>query len=199
MTYNCSNIDGNGDLPGRNCGTWGDGAIYEGYWKNDLKNGQGTMFSEGFTFSGNWKNDTLNDKNAIIVYDEPGGYKGSVKKNISSGYGEETWVSPDNIVIYKGNFRNNQWNGFGKRITTDCRNCDLSCREGTGGKNDEYGACCPAKVDEKPEKCSIQGLFLNGLEVLPFKWSKNYNRHDPGSILFEYSNGLSNLWTALGG
>ena len=37
---------------------WQDGAIYDGNWKNDVKNGYGTLnYANGDVYTGDWKDD----------------------------------------------------------------------------------------------------------------------------------------------
>lgn len=71
---------------------YSDGSIYyKGYWSNDKKNGQGTIYySNGSKYVGNWENDNR------------------------SGYGEYYWSDGS---YYKGKWSNDRRNGYGKEVS----------------------------------------------------------------------------------
>ena len=47
-------------MHGKGSYTWGDGAVYEGEWCNDMRHGRGVMYGiDGSVFSGNWWEDEM--------------------------------------------------------------------------------------------------------------------------------------------
>lgn len=106
---------------------------YEGFWKNDLKHGDGKYTNEhGDIYEGEWKNDKLignvkiffnNGNNyegelfemmmfgkGVYLYKNNNKYIGEFKCNKIHGYGKITFNNGD---IYEGEFENNEMHGKG--------------------------------------------------------------------------------------
>jgi hypothetical protein len=110
-----------------------DGTKYTGVWKNGMWNGKGEftdhasvytgtykdgvhhgfgemIFNDGSKYIGNWKDDKLNGKGKYTTLDTE--YVGNFKDGLHHGYGKFT----DGLRTYKGQFKNNQPNGYGRSI-----------------------------------------------------------------------------------
>jgi len=84
--------------------------IFEGYYKNGLKNGYGKYaFFSGELYEGNFKDGAISGFGKII-YKNGDEYVGFWKNNMKHGKGEFTWKKNGNIC--KGYWKNNNINGF---------------------------------------------------------------------------------------
>ena len=90
-----------------------DDIIYEGYWKNGLKNGLGTMKKKGGTYEGNWKDGFIDGKGKL-TWKSGNIYKGDFKKGKMDGNGYMIWFNENKK--YSGEWKNNIQDGFGVEI-----------------------------------------------------------------------------------
>jgi len=89
--------------------------IYDGDWKNDLKDGNGIYYYEDSTrYIGQWNKDKKQGLGKFIVPDK-GYYKGKFKNNDFCGYGVFYY---DNGVRYEGRWKNNEKHGRGLQYST---------------------------------------------------------------------------------
>jgi len=85
--------------------------IYEGEFKHDSKEGEGTLLNPDGTFEyhGNWKKG-IRHGNGIRQYQDGSEYVGSFFNNKKHGKGKETYSNED---IYEGQFQNDMRHGKG--------------------------------------------------------------------------------------
>ena len=85
---------------------WKNGDLYSGYWKNDMKNGNGTYdFANGDVYEGMFENDKINGK-GTYTWANKIGYKGQFKNNMVEKNGILKYID-DNII-----FKNKENNIF---------------------------------------------------------------------------------------
>ena len=92
-----------------------DGDIYLGEKKNNLKDGNGTLYySNGIKYEGEFKN---NQREGYGIYNMLGDkYEGEFKNNSFEGYGILNCITGNK---YEGEFKNNLLNGYGIFYTID--------------------------------------------------------------------------------
>ena len=93
-----------------------DGSVYEGEWKDDIRNGYGKMtWPGGRVYEGQLQKSI---RNGIGKMTWPDGsvYEGEWKDGIRNGYGKMTW--PDGRV-YEGQYINGIKTGYGKMTWPD--------------------------------------------------------------------------------
>ena len=93
-----------------------DGDTYEGEWRNDMPNGQGTyIFANGDKYVGNFKDGRRNDQGTLSF---PSGdkYVGNFKDDKYNGQGTYTHANGDKYV---GNYKDDQYHGFGTYTFAD--------------------------------------------------------------------------------
>lgn len=82
---------------------WPDGSIYEGYWKNNLANGEGRLIhSGGDVYEGDWVDDRAQGK-GVYMHQDGASYSGEWHEDKQHGFGEERWTDG---ATYEGNFVN---------------------------------------------------------------------------------------------
>ncbi|MDC1375862.1 hypothetical protein N8311_02050, partial [bacterium] len=78
---------------------------YRGYFKNDLKHGQGTLYYQsGNNYEGQWKNDKKNGQ-GTLYFKNGNKYEGQWKNELYSGDGVYTWKMAGNLT---GKFYNDE-------------------------------------------------------------------------------------------
>ena len=93
-----------------------DKSSYDGFYKNDKRNGQGTLtFLNGSIYEGSWKDDLANGV-GVIRFNNGDVYEGEWID--SHAHGDGTFTS-SNGLVYKGQFRNGFFSGSGKLIYTN--------------------------------------------------------------------------------
>ena len=81
----------------------GENTSYEGYFKDDLKEGHGKhLFVNGDSYEGEYKNDMRNGR-GIYTWADGGYYDGEFKDNIQHGEGVRVYASG---VTQEGRFEN---------------------------------------------------------------------------------------------
>ena len=86
------------------------GQVYNGSWKNDLKNGQGNQtLASGDNYVGGFLNDKL-DGEGVYKWKSGHEYSGSWKNGMMNGYGNLTQANGENYV---GDFKDNKKDGKG--------------------------------------------------------------------------------------
>ncbi len=159
---------------------YANGDYYEGNWKDDLREGEGTLINNnGDKFFGIWKNDTLNE-NVEIIYINGDTYKGNLKEGKKNGKGIYAYKHLN--IIYEGNFENDKKNGYGiitffnKRI--NIRNNDFN--------NINYEFYEGDFIDDKIEGNGIfyyakgiiiKGIFRNNKPVKGYVFYENGEKY----------------------
>ena len=87
--------------------------IYEGNWKDGLKNGQGIMKKKGSIYEGNWKDGFIDGKGKL-TWKSKNIYKGDFSKGKINGDGYMIWFNENKK--YSGQWENNIQNGYGVQI-----------------------------------------------------------------------------------
>jgi len=90
--------------------SWPDGARYEGEWMKNKAEGQGTFWHiDGDIFTGQWKEDKAN---GYGVYTHMNGakYEGYWKDDLQEGQGTEVWSDGSK---YEGNYKEGKKHGYG--------------------------------------------------------------------------------------
>jgi hypothetical protein len=91
--------------------------IYDGYFKNDLYEGEGTLINEnGFVYNGQFEKGVRSGKGLFFSNDDKYKYEGEWLSDMKSGKGTETY--PDGSS-FTGEFTNNQKNGTGVYYMND--------------------------------------------------------------------------------
>jgi len=86
------------------------GYVYDGEWKNNLKNGIGTCkWNDGCEYVGMWAEDNINGEGKFTNADMSV-YEGALVEGRSEGKGKKTWTNGD---VYDGDWINNQRHGKG--------------------------------------------------------------------------------------
>lgn len=101
---------------GRGKQFWPDGAIYEGFWRDDKADGYGRLIhTDGDYYEGEWRNDKAHGKG---VYFHPNGtfYDGDWEYDLQEGYGTEKYADGS---VYTGDFKGGVKNGQGRFKWTD--------------------------------------------------------------------------------
>lgn len=98
---------------GRGIAVFTNGAIYEGFWKNDVKNGAGRFIYEtGDVYQGEWKNNKCNGYGVFQSGDKLKA-KGYWKDDQLSGQGFEV---TDTGTTYRGSYNQGEKEGKGKIV-----------------------------------------------------------------------------------
>jgi hypothetical protein len=99
-----------GEFDGFGIFKFNTGEIYEGEYKNGIRNGKGKYtFLNGDIYDGDYK-DGLRDGNGDYIYKNGNKFTGKWVKGIANGYGEMYWINGD---YFKGNWENDKRNGEG--------------------------------------------------------------------------------------
>ena len=89
---------------------WDEGDIYEGEFRNNLKEGIGTYrWDDGASYMGNFQNNQINGY-GIMNFANGNSYVGEFSDGYLSGWGKFTW---EDGKCYIGNYYENKKNGFG--------------------------------------------------------------------------------------
>ncbi|MBP9741468.1 MAG: hypothetical protein KBD28_12345, partial [Chitinophagaceae bacterium] len=143
--------------------TWAENERYEGYWINDLRQGQGKMlFPSGSEYNGNWNQDKIHGSGKM-KYQNGEVYTGNFTNATINGYGKFEFINGDvyegywkmavmdgkgkmmfsNGDIYEGDFKNSMLEGVGtyKYKNGDTYTGDLknNLQEGIGTYNYKNG------------------------------------------------------------
>lgn len=124
--------------------------VFEGQWGNDKKNGLGTLLRDEGTYVGNWIDDRMDGKGKMswLNGDE---YEGDYKQDYRSGIGMMKYRNGD---WYKGEFRNGVLNGKGLYTWKNGEKYDGGF---TGGIMDGHG-----RIEYSGINCVGQGVFQSG-------------------------------------
>eukprot|EP00978_Attheya_sp_CCMP212_P004038 scaffold8672_cov50-Attheya_sp.AAC.4 len=96
--------------------TTGDGGRYEGEWKNNLMNGNGKrVFEDGDVYEGNWKDDEF-DGQGTYTWADGDHYEGEFKNDMMNGNGKRVDKDGD---MYKGNWKDDEFDGQGTYTWAD--------------------------------------------------------------------------------
>ena len=88
---------------GKGCQLWQDGSKYEGYWRNNMANGQGRLVHcNGDIYEGHWKDDKASGPGKCLHADGSW-YTGMWQNDVKHGQGTEQWSDGS---IYEGGFLN---------------------------------------------------------------------------------------------
>ena len=93
--------------------------IYEGYWKNNIKDGTGILFNQNnrnIIYRGKWKNDLPNGYGMSFNKDEFLEYEGNFKDSLYHGKGK--LLDAKGHPIYDGEFKNGYYHGEGIQYNT---------------------------------------------------------------------------------
>eukprot|EP01084_Bolivina_argentea_P283306 485148_1 len=178
--------------------TFGDGNVYEGEWKNNMKHGQGKcVYKNGDVYVGSWKNDKK-DGNGKLVYHNGRIVEGEWKNDAANGFvktihtngevfegqvingsanGQGKYFYKQSGNVYDGTLKNDKINGYGDI----CKRRILRGAKMTYGKGGYYQG---QWVNEKAQGQG-QCLFPNG-DFYEGEW-KNNKRDGYGT--YKYSNG----------
>lgn len=112
------------------------GERYVGAWKNDYRSGEGQLFNaEGnLLYDGNWVNDMQNGQ-GIYFYDDGSRYIGEWKNNQKHGMGKLTIL---NEGYYYGKFKNGELHGKGTFYYIDGSSYEGRWKNGEKGKGIRY-------------------------------------------------------------
>ena len=89
---------------------YANGDIYEGEWKNDLREGRGVLkFSNGDFYEGEWKND-LREGRGVLKFSNGDNYEGEWKNNFREGKGVLKFSNGDK---YDGEWKKDLREGSG--------------------------------------------------------------------------------------
>ena len=92
-----------------------EGDVYEGRWKNNLRNGQGKYtWATGEVYEGKWKDDQKHGK-GTYTYSNGDTYIGRFRDDKPHGYGTYIYTNGDSFV---GNWINGKRNGKGSWISS---------------------------------------------------------------------------------
>ena len=101
----------NGLRDGQGTFTWADGAQYQGQYKNDKKDGQGTYtYEDGSMYQGQFKNGKK-DGQGTYTFADGAKYQGAWKNDLKEGQGTHTLA--DGKTMYQGAWKNNKIEGQG--------------------------------------------------------------------------------------
>ena len=88
-----------------------NGDVYEGEWKNNMRDGRGKItFVNQSSYDGMWSKDKMNGQGTYKYFSEDV-YEGTFSEGIRSGHGKLTYVNGD---VYTGNWKKNRRDGEGK-------------------------------------------------------------------------------------
>ena len=93
--------------------------IYDGYWKNDIKDGTGVLYNQNnrkMIYQGKWKNDLPNGYGMSFNKDEFLEYEGNFKDSLYHGKGK--LLDAKGHSIYSGEFMNGYYHGEGIQYNT---------------------------------------------------------------------------------
>jgi hypothetical protein len=100
-----------GEIHGTGKMEYANGDVYEGQWKNNMRNGKGKItFIDKSTYDGIWTKDQITGK-GIYTYFNGDVYEGTLEKGIRSGFGKNTFRNGD---VYEGYWKKNRREGQGK-------------------------------------------------------------------------------------
>ena len=89
---------------------WNDGAMYEGYWRNDKANGKGRLIhANGDVYEGDWAEDKAHGS-GFYIHSDGAKYQGAWVSDKQHGFGVEVW--PDGAK-YQGAYVNGLKHGSG--------------------------------------------------------------------------------------
>lgn len=108
----------NGQKDGMGKLLYADGTHYEGQFKDNYIDGEGTFFGKNQKYDGSWKNGRMHGAGKSEWFDANGKtsakYIGEYHYGIKEGYGEYT---DSKGVVYKANWVNGEMNERGPIIT----------------------------------------------------------------------------------
>lgn len=88
---------------------YSDGSIYIGEINNFMRHGKGKFVNEKENYDGYWKDDQK-DGDGTLIFSDNTQYIGKFKNNKFNGKGKMTWK---NGILYEGDFKSNNFNGSG--------------------------------------------------------------------------------------
>merc|ERR1712032_630871 len=101
---------------GRGIQIWPDGSRYEGYWKDDKANYQGSlMHADGDLYEGEWLDDKAHGK-GVYSHTDGSKYEGYWIEDKQEGQGKESW---NDGACYEGEYKQGKKCGKGKFTWAD--------------------------------------------------------------------------------
>lgn len=131
------NFDSVGNKTGFGKMLYANGNVYEGEWKNNLKNGQGKQsYKDGSSYEGEWKDNKIEGYGTIIwangkkyvgylvnnqmhgkgiIYESNGNkkYEGDLLYGAYNGFGINTFTDSEGTYKYEGEWIDGKWYGNG--------------------------------------------------------------------------------------
>lgn len=170
-----------------------NGAVYEGEWADEQRNGQGTLLlPNGARYEGNWSNDM---ENGAGLYTWPSGsrYEGTFRNGKQHGKGTVTWA---NGTRYEGQFLGGRYHGYGVFKDADC-----VTYKGGFVKGRRHGRGTLAR----PDGSTYIGQFMNGYKhgYGVYSWSsgdrhegqfRNGVRHGRGCYTYANGKAIEGYW-----
>lgn len=107
-----------GMLNGRGKYTNAKDETYVGEFKDNKKNGPGTVNTKKIIYNGEFLNDKMHGEGEILFKNTGNSYKGQFTNGEITGEGKCTWKNGD---VYEGKMVNGKRSGYGKYYTNDSR------------------------------------------------------------------------------
>lgn len=103
-----------GKLHGHGKHTSANGEVYQGEFRDDLRNGHGLQVFGDLSYEGEFRNGDWNGR-GVLQLDNGSRYEGEFRDGEFWGHGVYVWA---NGRRYEGEWRNDQPNGFGRYLDT---------------------------------------------------------------------------------
>ena len=156
------------------------GYIYTGEFKNNKKEGYGTIiWKDGAQYRGEFKDNQINGY-GIIEFPDQKYYQGEIKKGRMEGFGEFFWKDEKKYI---GNYKNDKRNGFGVLIfKSNSNNNSIIINQNTNRNltdnysyNDLYNFCAYIGFWKNGNMDGF-GMKVNCLEVKYGLWEHGNKR-----------------------
>ena len=145
---------------------------YEGFWKHDKKNSNGTMYyKDGTTYIGHWKND-MRDGEGVIYYSTGEKFSGTFKEDKKEGKG--FYYSKNYNSIFFGSYKNDVKDGKG--ITYYKKNNKISKEIW------QNGVIISCQIEKNKNSLSNSSILNKNESELFFFNPKNENKNKINSL-----------------